>query len=67
MEEAPIPIQSAVEITISKPENIRPEIDFDSPENVDLIDDIDETFGLVQTNSLSPPFIESRTNAPLIC
>lgn len=67
MGQAPPPIQPVVELAIAKPENIRPEIDFDCPENVELIDEINVTFGLAKTYSLSPPFIESRISAPLIC
>lgn len=67
MGQTPDPIQPIVEIAIAKPENIRPEIDFDSPEIVELFSDLDVTFGLIQTYSLSPPFIESRISAPLIC
>ncbi|MEE9554007.1 MAG: hypothetical protein V3W18_06880 [candidate division Zixibacteria bacterium] len=67
MEQAPAPIQPVAETMISKPENLRPEFDIISAEVVELINKIDGAFGLVQTNSLSPPFIESHISAPLIC
>ena len=67
MKQAPAPIQPAAELAITKLENIRPEIDYDIPETGELISDLDGTFGSIQTNSLSPPFIESRISTPLIC
>lgn len=67
MGQAPAPAQPVAELAIAKPENIRPEIDLDCPEYIEIIDRIDETFRLAQTNSLSPPFLESRISTPLIC
>lgn len=67
MDEAPLPLQSAVNHEVIRPLNINEEVVFASPEQDTFL----ATFGvleeLFETNSHAPPLIKSHVNSPLIC
>jgi len=67
MEQAPLPVQPASETAVSETDNIRPKIDLEFAKTYEIFTAFDHIVDSIESDSLSPPFIESRVNAPLIC
>jgi hypothetical protein len=67
MEEAPLPLQSAVNHEVIRPLSGHEEVTFENPEQGDLPAQFDAFNGLSETSLKSPPLIKAPINTPLIC
>jgi hypothetical protein len=67
MEEAPLPLQSAVNHEVIKPVSGHEEMALENPEQGDLPAQFDTFTRLSEIYSHSPPLIKAPINTPLIC
>ncbi len=67
MEEAPLPVQSAVNYEVTNPQNVQSELTFQIPEQAHVFSHFDASSRLSEIDLKIPPLIKAPINTPLIC